>query len=112
MVSYSHKDQQYADMIVAILEKNNIKCWIDYRDATPGADYAGSIVRAIKHSDFVVVVLSSNSIDSPQVLNEINSAVNNEVIIIPFKIDEATLNDNFEYYIGKTHWLDAITPPD
>ena len=111
MVSYSHKDQQYADMIVAILEKNNIKCWIDYRDATPGADYAGSIVRAIKHSDFVVVVLSSNSIDSPQVLNEINSAVNNEVIIIPFKIDEATLNDNFEYYIGKTHWLDAITPP-
>lgn len=111
MVSYSHKDQQYADMIVAILEQNNIKCWIDHRDATPGANYAGSIVRAIKNADFVVVILSNNSIDSQQVLNEINSAVNNEVIIIPFKIDETELNDNFEYYIGKTHWLDAITPP-
>lgn len=111
MISYSHKDQQYADMIVAILEKNNIKCWIDYRDATPGVNYAGSIVRAIKNSDFVVVILSGNSMESTQVLNEINSAVNNGVMIIPFKLDAAELNDNFEYYIGKTHWLDAITPP-
>lgn len=111
MISYSHKDQQYANMIVAILEQNNIKCWIDYRDAMPGANYAGSIVRAIKNSDFVIVILSSNSIESPQVLNEVNSAVNNGVSIIPFKIEEGALNDNMEYYIGKTHWLDAITPP-
>ena len=111
MISYSRMDQQYANMIVAILEKNNIKCWIDYRDSMPGANYASSIVRAIKNSDFMVVVLSNNSMESPQVLNEINSAVNNGIIIIPFKIDSSQLNDNFEYYIGKTHWLDAITPP-
>ena len=111
MISYSHKDQQYANMIVAILEQNNIKCWIDYRDATPGANYAGSIVRAIKNSDFVIVVLSKNSVVSPQVLNEVNAAVNNGVSIIPFKIEESDLSDNMEYYIGRTHWLDAITPP-
>ena len=111
MISYSHKDRQYANMIVAILEQNNIKCWIDYRDATPGVNYAGSIVRAIKNSDFVIVILSSSSVESQQVLNEVNSAVNNGVPIIPFKIEEGTLNDNMEYYIGKTHWLDAITPP-
>ena len=111
MISYSHKDQQYANMIVAILEQNGVKCWIDYRDAMPGIDYAGSIVRAIKSADYVVVILSGNSIASAQVLNEIHSAVNNGVIIIPFKIDEAQLNDGFEYYLGKTHWLDAITPP-
>ncbi len=111
MISYSHKDRQYANMVVAILEQNNIKCWIDYRDAMPGINYAGSIVRAIKNSDFVVVILSNNSIESAQVLNEINSAVNNGIKIIPFKIDTAELNDNMEYYLGKTHWLDAITPP-
>lgn len=111
MISYSHKDQQYANMIVAILEQNNIKCWIDYRDATPGLNYAGSIVRAIKNSDFVIVVLSKNSIASAQVLNEVNAAVNNGVSIIPFKIEDGDLSDNLEYYIGKTHWLDAITPP-
>lgn len=111
MISYSHIDQKYANMIVAILEQNGVKCWIDYRDATPGENYAGSIVRAIKKADCVVVVLSCNSLGSPQVLNEINSAVNNGIMIIPFKIDESELNDNFEYYIGKSHWLDAITPP-
>lgn len=111
MISYSHKDQQYANMVVAVLEQSNIKCWIDYRDAIPGINYAGSIVRAIKNADFVVVILSNNSIESAQVLNEINSAVNNGITIIPFKIDAAELNDNMEYYLGKTHWLDAITPP-
>ncbi len=111
MISYSHKDQQYANMVVAVLERSNIKCWIDYRDATPGINYAGSIVRAIKNADFVVVILSNNSIESAQVLNEVNSAVNNGITIIPFKIDAAELNDNMEYYLGKTHWLDAITPP-
>ena len=111
MISYSHKDQQYADMIVGILEQNEIKCWIDYRDATPGVNYAGSIVRAIKGATFVVLILSDNSIASAQVLNEVNSAVNNGVTIIPFKIDAAELNDNLEYYLSKTHWLDAITPP-
>lgn len=111
MISYSHNDKQYADMIVSILERNNIACWIDYRDATPGVNYAGSIVKAIKNASFVVVVLSDSSIQSPQVLNEINAAVNNGKVIIPFKIDAAMLNDNMEYYLGKTHWLEAITPP-
>lgn len=111
MISYSHKDQQYANMVVAILEQKGIRCWIDYRDATPGIDYAGSIVRAIKNSDFMIVILSTHSIESQQVLNEVNSAVNNGIPIIPFKIEDGALNDNMEYYIGKTHWLDAITPP-
>jgi hypothetical protein len=111
MISYSHKDQQQANMVLAILEQNNIRCWIDYRDAMPGGEYAGSIVRAIKNSDFVVVILSGNSMESPQVLNEINSAVNNGIKIIPFKIDDRDLTDNVEYYLGKTHWLDAINPP-
>lgn len=111
MISYSRKDKEYATMVLAILEQNNIKCWIDYRDAVPGDDFAGSIVRAIKMAKFMVVLLSSNSIASSQVVNEINAAVNNGVAIIPFKMDESSLSDNMEYYLSKTHWLDAITPP-
>jgi hypothetical protein len=57
MISYSHNDKQYADMIVSILERNKIACWIDYRDALPGADFATSIVRAIKNSKFFVLLL-------------------------------------------------------
>ena len=111
MISYSHKDQRQATMVLGILEKNGIKCWIDYRDALPGENYAGSIVRAIKTAKFMVVLLSAASNASPQVLNEINSAVNNGITIIPFKMDDTALSENMEYYLGKTHWLEALTPP-
>ena len=111
MISYSHKDQRQATAVLGILEQCGIKCWIDYRDALPGENYAGSIVRAIKSSKILVVILSSNSNTSGQVLNEINSAVNNGITIIPFKTDDTALSENMEYYIGKTHWLEALTPP-
>lgn len=110
-ISYSHKDSQIATAVQSILEQNGIRCWIDFRDATPGNDYAGSIVRAIKSSVAFVLILSQNSTSSIHVLNEINSAVNSGVTILPFKVDKSELNDSFEYYLGRTHWLDALTPP-
>lgn len=110
-ISYSHKDKQVANMVLSILEQNGIKCWIDYRDATAGINYAASIVHAIKECKFFVLLLSENSGNSPHVINEVNSAVTALKTILPFKIDEAEISESMEYYVGKTHWLDAITPP-
>ncbi len=110
-ISYSHKDKQIATMVLGILEQNGIKCWIDYRDAIVGKDYAASIVRAIKECKFFVLLLSANSSASQHVINEVNSAVTASKTIVPFKIDEAEISDSMEYYVGKTHWLEAITPP-
>ena len=110
-ISYSRKDLPIAVAIQSILEQHGIRCWIDLRDAIPGNDYAGSIVRAIKNSRHFVLVLSACSAESPHVLNEINSAVNAGIPIIPFKVDDCALNDSLEYYLGKTQWFDASTPP-
>lgn len=110
-ISYSHKDAQIAVAIQSILEQNNIRCWIDFRDATPGADYAASIVQAIKTSAVFIIVLSQNSTSSCHVLNELNSAVNAGITVLPFKVDQSELNDSMEYYLGRTHWMDALTPP-
>lgn len=110
-ISYSHKDAQIAVAVQNILEQNKIRCWIDFRDALPGADYAGSIVRAIKASAVFILILSENSAKSAHVLNEINSAASAGITILPLKIDQSELNDNLEYYLGRTHWMDALTPP-
>ena len=110
-ISYSHNDRIKATMVLNILEQNGIRCWIDYRDAVPGIDYAGSIVRAIKSSKFFVLILSAASSASQHVLNEVNSAVNAGATIIPFRLEDVEFNDSFEYYLGKNHWLDAITQP-
>ena len=110
-ISYSHADRAIATTTLSLLEGRGIKCWIDYRDAVPGENYAGSIVQAIRHCEVMVLLLSEKSGNSPHVLNEINSAVNAGRTIIPFKLDEYELSDNLEYYLGKTHWLEALTPP-
>ncbi len=110
-ISFSFKDQKIAEAIVCALESKKVKCWISYRDADLGEEYAASIVRAIKQSELVLLVFSENSNSSKHVLNEINSAVNAGKTIIPFKLSEFDLDESFEYYLGKTHWLDAVTPP-
>ena len=110
-ISYSSKDRQAANAIVNVLESRRIPCWIDYRDGLPGKDFSASIVRAIKGATHLVLIVSQNSTESVHVLNEVNSATNAGVPIIPFKLDESMLTEGFEYYIGRTHWLEAITPP-
>lgn len=110
-ISYSSQDQKMADAVVNILENQKIKCWIAYRDAEAGDDYAVSIIRAIKNSKACVLILSHESNTSKHVLSEINSCVNYGISIMPFKIADVMLHEAIEYYLGKTHWLDAITPP-
>jgi len=110
-ISYSSKDQKIADAVVNILEGKKIKCWIAYRDAGAGNEYAVSIVKAIKNSKVCVLLLSHESNNSKHVLNEINSCVNHGISIIPFKIADVMVHEAIEYYLGRTHWLDAITAP-
>ncbi len=110
-LSYSHQDMAIATTIVSILEQNGTKCWIDYRDATPGEDYAGSIVRAIRSSRFFVFILTKHSNVSPHIVCEVNSAIKHSVPVLTFKIDNCTLVDSLEYYIDKTQMIDASTPP-
>jgi len=110
-ISYSCQDQKIADAIINILESQKIKCWIAYRDAVAGDEYAVSIIRAIKNSKLCVLILSHDSNTSKHVLSEINSCVNHGKTIIPFKIADVMLHEAIEYYLGKTHWLDAMTTP-
>ncbi|MCH5158466.1 MAG: toll/interleukin-1 receptor domain-containing protein [Clostridiales bacterium] len=110
-LSYSRKDKQIATMVLSILEQNGIKCWIDYRDIPPGENYGASIVRAIKECKIFVLLLSKSSGKSSHVLNEVNSAASAEKPIVPFKIDDVAVSEDLEYYVGRTHWLEAITPP-
>ncbi len=110
-ISYSSKDQTIADAVLCAMESRGIRCWIAYRDADVGDEYAASIVRAIRACQVVILIYSQNSNASKQVLNEVNSATNAGKTIVPFKIDNFQPGDSFEYYLGKTHWLDAITPP-
>ncbi len=59
----------------------------------------------------MVLVFSSNSNVSQQVLNEVERAVSKGIVIIPFRIEDTPLSKAMEYFISSKHWLDAHTPP-
>jgi hypothetical protein len=110
-VSYSNKDKPVADAVVAGLEKSGIRCWVAPRDITPGRSWGDAIISAIEASRFMVIILSGNSNQSKQVIREVERAVANNVIIIPFRIENIDPTGAMAYFLSTEHWLDAITPP-
>jgi len=110
-ISYSSKNKVIADAVCARLEENQIRVWFAPRDVPPGKDYASEIIQAIDQCKIFILIWSEASNKSQHILNEINHAFNQNITVIPFRIDNVVPTESLEYYIGRTHWLDAITPP-
>jgi formylglycine-generating enzyme required for sulfatase activity len=109
-VSYSSKDKSVADTIVASLEKNNIRCWYAPRDVPPGKDWAKQIAGAVNDASIFLLIFSENANKSQRVLDELNLAINKEIIILPFRIEKLNPVGAMELHLSTRHWLDAFDP--
>jgi TolB-like protein len=110
-ISYSSIDKEVADKVCSILEENGISCWMAPRNITPGMSFAEAIIDGIKSAKVFVLIYSSNSNNSTQVIREVDRAVNNGLPIINLRLQDVPLSKQLEYYVSSVHWLDAITPP-
>ncbi len=112
-ISYEHESKSIADNIVNVLESSKVRCWYAPRDVI--GDYATSICDAIAACKIFVLVLSERSSKSNHCLNEVEMAYmanmdsdsTNNVIIMPFRVDDKDLNRAMEYYVKRLHWIDA-----
>jgi len=110
-ISHSSKDKPVADAVCANLEAAGVRCWIAPRDIAPGEDWPTAITNAIVQSRIMVLVFSASSNSSDDVGRELFLASNNKLIIIPFKIENIVPVPGKQYYLARTHWLDAMNPP-
>jgi len=110
-ISYSIKDKIVADAVCSIMEKNEIRCWMAPRDITPGARFAEAIIDGIQGSKVFILVYSSNSNQSHQVIKEVDRAVHHGLAIIPLRLEDVPMSKQLEYYVSDVHWLDALTTP-
>lgn len=110
-ISYSSEDKNVADAVCSGLETQGVRCWIAPRDVSPGQEWAATIVDAIEECNSFVVILSSGSNKSSQVLREVERAVNAGKIVIPFRIEDLTPSKSLGYFLSVPHWLDAMTEP-
>jgi len=108
-ISYSTKNKIIADAVCAKLEENKIRVWIAPRDVPAGANFANSIIAAIDSCKVFVLIWSEHT--SEHILTEINHAFDQDIVIIPFRIQNIQPTNELLYYLGRTHWLDAIDPP-
>ena len=109
-ISHSSIDKTIADSVCAGLENAGLRCWVAPRDIRAGDSWGSSIIDAIATSKIMVIVFSSNSNASKQVMREVERAVQKDVVVVPFRIDEVQPSKDMEYFLSATHWLDAITP--
>jgi hypothetical protein len=81
------------------------------RDVTPGKNYGAAIIDAISECEFFVLILSSRSNDSQQVVGKVERAASTQSVLIPLRVESVQPSKDLQFYVSSAHWLDAVTPP-
>ncbi len=78
-ISYSTKDQEFADRLYADLQNKNVRCWFAPHDVQGGKKLHEQIDEAIRVHEKVLLILSESSMSSEWVKTEIAKARKREV---------------------------------
>ncbi len=116
-VFISHHTTSCLPVVEAIankFESHGVRCWYAPRNTT--GPYALSITNAIDSCRIFLLILNHQSSESFDVKNEINLACERirhgeDILILPFRIAGDEISADVKYYIGRMHWIDAVTPP-
>ena len=77
-ISYSSKDQEFAERLHADLQAKGVRCWFAPEDMKIGAETRQAIDEAIRLHDKLLLVLSEHSVDSDWVQKEVETAFEQE----------------------------------
>ncbi len=95
-ISYSSKDQEFAERLFADLQAKGVRCWFAPEHVKPGERFRGVIETAIRIHDKLMVVLTEDSIASDWVEAEVEAALEREriekrTVLFPLGLDDAVL---------------------
>jgi hypothetical protein len=105
-ISYSSKDQKFADRLHADLQNKGVRCWFAPHDMPIGAKIIDAIDEAIRLRDKVLLILSEHSVASDWVEEEVTRALDEErsrktTVLFPIRVDDAVLNTNEAWARGQ-----------
>jgi uncharacterized protein YjbI with pentapeptide repeats len=96
-ISYSSRDQAFAERLYADLQSKNVRCWFDREDLKIGDKFWHRIDESIRLYDKLLVILSENSVASAWVENEVMTAFEKEyqqpgkMVLFPLKLDNTVM---------------------
>lgn len=104
-ISYSSRNRGFVSRIITTLENMDVRYWKAPEMIPAGSSYAREIPQAIQNCAIFLLVLSKTSQESIWVEKEIDSAICNRKVIIPFQIEEMELNDTFRFYLNNVQMI-------
>lgn len=97
-ISYSSKDQQFAERLHADLQAKGVRVWFAPHDLPIGARIRPAIDESIRVHDKLLLVLSGESVASQWVEQEVETALAKEreqegrTVLFPIRIDHAVMD--------------------
>ena len=111
-ISYSRRDSEVVEEIVAQLEKEGIEAWLDREDIKPGKQWRKQIVEAIDTAEAFILHLSPDSGASDNVLKELNLAEEAlEPFVLPIMLKEMKIPDEMRYQLAGTQFISYFMDP-
>ncbi|MBQ0141910.1 MAG: toll/interleukin-1 receptor domain-containing protein [Prevotellaceae bacterium] len=104
---HSSFDRGKVDLIRRHLREAGLRCFVSYCDIIPNRVWAEAIVEAIDNSRMMVAIVSQSFNESPQVDREIEMASQNNIPILPIKLEKCEYQCAKKYYLGNLHYIDA-----
>ena len=104
-ISYSSKDEQFANRLYRDLLKNNVSGWKASESLQTGEDFPEAIENAIRKHERLIVILSANALKSTWVRKEVEIGLEEEqrrkkTVICPILIDDAAKSTNVAWAVG------------
>jgi hypothetical protein len=101
-ISYSTKDQEFAERLHADLQNNGVRCWFAPEDLKIGDKFRVRIDESIRIYGKLLLILSEHSIASDWVEKEVETAMEKEreekrTVLFPVRLDDAVME-------SKTGW--------
>jgi len=105
-ISYSRVDRQIADKIKSNLTAMAETVWIDRDEIIGGELWRAQIVEAIENCNTFILVLSSTSVKSKYVLQELNVADTERKRILPVKIESVEIPKEMKLQLSGLQKID------
>ena len=107
-ISYSSKDQDFAERLHADLQNAGVRCWFAPHDLEIGGVIQEDIDQQIRQRDKVILILSKASVASAWVTREVKTALEEEKkgkrVLFPIRLDDAAMDttDQWAHDIKQT----------
>jgi hypothetical protein len=110
-ISYSHSDRAWAEKFAETMVKSGMNVWFDQFNIKAGEPLSEAIEKGLRASDVVVLLISPENINRPNLFFELGAALGMNKIIIPI-VPENLDPHNLPLPLQRIKFLVRASPED